>query len=778
MARLARGRSSSTARADSSPSSTPARRLERRRDPDDWSRPAVAQLVPRRLRPCHGARTAEGTDQGRRSSASARRRPDFQLRPGGCPGRHRRAARPCSKPARLHTTTRSRRSSRTSRRSVPDRRYPSTSTPPAPTSAGGVFYPDATARPATTPPASAARSATGATRRRSTTRPAAGRAKRCRTGPGQMPVFDEQTYLAPSRPTIVARLRASTCKHPTTAVASRSAGSVRSPRASLACCSARRSVSSSPASGSWGGRAMPVATESRRLRAAQVAAERLAADLRFLVARRGCRSAWPSSTGRRAGQPQLEGILLASRHRRHRHRASCIWAKHFMPARTVRRGRGEMASSEDGERRVRRELRARRRGGSPGAGFLGRLLAAGRRGAARCSPLFPDPFARSATGARPQDDPLSRRRPLSSTERRASRCAGDTLAVGGVITVLPARAPRRRATRRRCSSTLGPVRTRPRPGREDWAVGDLVAYSKLCTHVGCPVGLYQAQCGLAAVPVPPVDVRASLDGASPIFGPAARSLPQLPLGDRRRTATSSPRGDFSGPVGPGFWDQRHVMAGQDAAHLARLVRWADRSPRRAPTSPAAARTRSSPTTGRSCSASCALYCFVVLVAHGRLPHVLLRRPARRRSIYHGSYGRCGACEMSRPTSRPSTSASTCAPAWSCARSTTGRRCCSWPPSSAHLAACSSPAPSAGPARLNWMIGVTLLILAMVNGFAGYSLLDDQLSGTGLRIAYCDRARRCRSSARGSRRSLFGGEFPGPEIARPPLRHPHPDRPGR
>jgi ubiquinol-cytochrome c reductase cytochrome b subunit len=39
-----------------------------------------------------------------------------------------------------------------------------------------------------------------------------------------------------------------------------------------------------------------------------------------------------------------------------------------------------------------------------------------------------------------------------------------------------------------------------------------------------------------------------------------------------------------------------------------------------------------------------------------------------------------------------------------------------------------------PRELNWMIGVTLLVLAMLNGFAGYSLLDDQLSGTGLRIA--------------------------------------------
>ena len=40
-----------------------------------------------------------------------------------------------------------------------------------------------------------------------------------------------------------------------------------------------------------------------------------------------------------------------------------------------------------------------------------------------------------------------------------------------------------------------------------------------------------------------------------------------------------------------------------------------------------------------------------------------------------------------------------------------------------------------PRELNWVVGVLMLILAVVNGFAGYSLPDDLLSGTGLRIAY-------------------------------------------
>ncbi len=40
-----------------------------------------------------------------------------------------------------------------------------------------------------------------------------------------------------------------------------------------------------------------------------------------------------------------------------------------------------------------------------------------------------------------------------------------------------------------------------------------------------------------------------------------------------------------------------------------------------------------------------------------------------------------------------------------------------------------------PRELNWVVGATLLLLAVGNGFAGYSLPDDLLSGTGLRIAY-------------------------------------------
>ena len=67
-----------------------------------------------------------------------------------------------------------------------------------------------------------------------------------------------------------------------------------------------------------------------------------------------------------------------------------------------------------------------------------------------------------------------------------------------------------------------------------------------------------------------------------------------------------------------------------------------------------------------------------------------------------------------------------------------------------------------PRELNWIIGVTMLILGILNGFAGYSLLDDQLSGTGLRIAYSI-ALSIPVAGTWLTSLIFGGEFPGPDI---------------
>src|SRR5690606_6756731 len=59
-------------------------------------------------------------------------------------------------------------------------------------------------------------------------------------------------------------------------------------------------------------------------------------------------------------------------------------------------------------------------------------------------------------------------------------------------------------------------------------------------------------------------------------------------------------------------------------------------------------------------------------------------------------------------------------------------------------------------------GCTLLVLALGNGLFGYSLLDDQLSGTGLRIVYSI-ALSIPLVGTWITSLLFGGEFPGPDI---------------
>lgn len=91
------------------------------------------------------------------------------------------------------------------------------------------------------------------------------------------------------------------------------------------------------------------------------------------------------------------------------------------------------------------------------------------------------------------------------------------------------------------------------PGPREWSVSGLVAFSKVCTHAGCPVGLYQAETQELFCPCHQ-STFSVLDGAKPTFGPATRPLPQLPIGvdgDGFVIALS----DYTEPVGPGFWNR-------------------------------------------------------------------------------------------------------------------------------------------------------------------------------------------------------------------------------
>ncbi|WP_322780236.1 ubiquinol-cytochrome c reductase iron-sulfur subunit [Frankia sp. Cas4] len=101
---------------------------------------------------------------------------------------------------------------------------------------------------------------------------------------------------------------------------------------------------------------------------------------------------------------------------------------------------------------------------------------------------------------------------------------------------------------------LPPDANRPRPGREDWAYDGHVAYSKICTHAGCPVSLYEAQTHHLLCPCHQ-SVFNVLDGCRAIFGPASRSLPQLAIAVDDDGYFIARDGDYTEPVGPAFWER-------------------------------------------------------------------------------------------------------------------------------------------------------------------------------------------------------------------------------
>ncbi|GLW10548.1 cytochrome bc1 complex Rieske iron-sulfur subunit [Microtetraspora sp. NBRC 13810] len=92
----------------------------------------------------------------------------------------------------------------------------------------------------------------------------------------------------------------------------------------------------------------------------------------------------------------------------------------------------------------------------------------------------------------------------------------------------------------------------------NWMHNGIVAYSKICTHVGCPAALYEQTTHHILCPCHQSTFDAT-DGARVIFGPAARPLPQLPLGVDSEGYLIA-KGDFPVPVGPSFWERGDAEA--------------------------------------------------------------------------------------------------------------------------------------------------------------------------------------------------------------------------
>ena len=90
--------------------------------------------------------------------------------------------------------------------------------------------------------------------------------------------------------------------------------------------------------------------------------------------------------------------------------------------------------------------------------------------------------------------------------------------------------------------------------RASWSYQGIVAYSKICTHVGCPVALYEQHTHHLLCPCHQSTFDLT-DACKVIFGPASRPLPQLPIAVDAEGYLVA-QSDFTEPVGPSFWERK------------------------------------------------------------------------------------------------------------------------------------------------------------------------------------------------------------------------------
>lgn len=245
------------------------------------------------------------------------------------------------------------------------------------------------------------------------------------------------------------------------------------------------------------------------------------------------------------GQSQLEGVLLAL----------ClgslgagivVWSQRLMPEEIIEEERHPLRS-DPAERDALADALAAE-GGFTRRTLLRRTLlgAIAGLGAAVAVPILslgPSP------GRSLFETPWRRGMRLVTAEGTAVQAAD--LAVGGIVTVFPEGHPGS-ADGQAVLIHVEPDTLRLAPERLAQAPDGFVAYSKVCTHAGCPVGLYRAEQHQLICPChqSTFDV---LDGARPSFGPAVRPLPQLAI-QREPDGTFTALGDFPEPVGPSFWN--------------------------------------------------------------------------------------------------------------------------------------------------------------------------------------------------------------------------------
>ncbi len=222
-----------------------------------------------------------------------------------------------------------------------------------------------------------------------------------------------------------------------------------------------------------------------------------------------------------------------------------LWSKTLMPQGPWSEPRDKFPLSEADERQTAATYTA----GKQSVGrrrLLGRLLA-GAGGVLGLVALFP---VRSLGPAPPELGETGWAPGVRLVDEAGEPIGADDLAVGTLITAFP-EGVAHRAQVQVVLIRVDPASTQANPDRVDWAVEGNLAYSRVCTHAGCPVGMFQPDAHLLMCPCHQAAFNVA-EGGRAVFGPAPRPLPQLPLdvdADRNLVA----RSDFAEPIGPDRW---------------------------------------------------------------------------------------------------------------------------------------------------------------------------------------------------------------------------------
>ena len=289
----------------------------------------------------------------------------------------------------------------------------------------------------------------------------------------------------------------------------------------------------------------------------------------------------------------------------------------------------------------------------------------------------------------------------------------------------------RRAARRRPPAAGRPA---PAAAARGYDANGIVAYSKICTHAGCAISLYRTPLFDPAEPAPALVCPCHYStfdpaaGGKVTFGPAGRKLPMLPLYvDRARPPACRRQLRRR---------RRALVVGRPqrgAAVIRRLVRVVDQRTGTAPFLRKSLRYLF-PDHWSFLLGEVALYAFVVLVATGTYL-ALFYEAAPPRVVYHGPYEPLQGREMSQAYRSVLDLSLSVKPGLLI------RQTHHWAANVfiaaivLHLLRVFFTGAYRKPRELTYWIGVTMLMLALLEGYLGYSLVDDLLSGMGLAIGY-------------------------------------------